>query len=593
MIETLLGQITEDEYCTLNTYRNYYAYEDDIEKCKEIPIRDVLVEWANSNVDLYQLLGNQLMLTKDFEFNKSTFELNNQLNYLLSSSSYKQDEIRNEYKPYKFFEAFRDWYNSAFPIQPYYWNMTKEQEEENSKNIEIKNSLVSLISTWSLAENKYTGDDFSIVLPNGKPYKIRSGCKPVKALGKIATAFDIPYFEDFRISHSLVHNQKRIKGTLTLSIHPLDYWTMSDNNCDWESCMSWRDQGGYRQGTVEMMNSPCVIVAYIAASENMRIDNSSTWNNKKWRQLFIVNKDVILGIKAYPFQNEELSISITKWIKELAETNMGWKYLSKEPQEWTSTTKFTNPKSLAHPFRIGFCSNNMYTDVGCLKSHPIYIGVDLVGTSVSAYDKCNFIEFNYSGASQCMCCGIVEPDLNGTEALVCTGCDTAIYCSECGDRIRRGEEYYVHGYKLCRYCYEDNVDVCTICEEDEFANDLHYITPFLKLTEETKEWIKETKMLSSQPIGWDLAALGCIDTDLRVCDNCIQGFSDKFLKPDCSTFHYRTRYSGTKIGFYLEDLNEEGLELLGYDLVNDFKNGKPQKKMVDEYFYDIQFIEKF
>ena len=76
----------------------------------------------------------------------------------------------------------------------------------------------------------------------------------MRVLSKIATAYNLPGFEDFRIAQSLVTNQANLKGYITLSIHPLDYMTMSDNNCGWDSCMSWQEEGCYRQGTVEMMN---------------------------------------------------------------------------------------------------------------------------------------------------------------------------------------------------------------------------------------------------------------------------------------------------------------------------------------------------
>ena len=90
-------------------------------------------------------------------------------------------------------------------------------------------------------------------------------------------------FEDFRIKHSRILSEKEFIGRLSLSIHPLDFMTMSDNDSDWSSCMSWRTCGSYRRGTVEMMNSPCVVVAYLSASKPMVLDRGShfKWNIKK------------------------------------------------------------------------------------------------------------------------------------------------------------------------------------------------------------------------------------------------------------------------------------------------------------------------
>ena len=72
-------------------------------------------------------------------------------------------------------------------------------------------------------------------------------------------------WEEIRLAHSQIFNTNKMTGTLCLSIHPLDYATASDNDNGWSSCMSWRDDGCYRMGTVEMMNSPMVICAYFAS----------------------------------------------------------------------------------------------------------------------------------------------------------------------------------------------------------------------------------------------------------------------------------------------------------------------------------------
>ena len=39
--------------------------------------------------------------------------------------------------------------------------------------------------------------------------------------------------------------------------------------------MSWADYGCYRQGTVEMMNSPLMVVAYLTAEEPMHMPGTA------------------------------------------------------------------------------------------------------------------------------------------------------------------------------------------------------------------------------------------------------------------------------------------------------------------------------
>ena len=94
-----------------------------------------------------------------------------------------------------------------------------------------------------------------------------------------------------------VQNFRKSSQKLTLSIHPLDYITMSDNECNWSSCMSWRNEGDYHAGTIEMMNSTCVVVAYIAQN-NETLENG--WNSKRWRQLFVIHPTCIIASCPYP-----------------------------------------------------------------------------------------------------------------------------------------------------------------------------------------------------------------------------------------------------------------------------------------------------
>ena len=148
-------------------------------------------------------------------------------------------------------------------------------------------NTLNLVNHRNLATNSYSiGEPFEVNLPDGKILKVQKGTKPLRVLAKMAQAFNLEGFEEFRLTHSRILNQKKMTGELCLSIHPMDFMTMSDNNSNWESCMSWSDYGCYRRGTVEMMNSECVVVAYLRAKEDMKVSEDLYWNNKKWRCWF-------------------------------------------------------------------------------------------------------------------------------------------------------------------------------------------------------------------------------------------------------------------------------------------------------------------
>ena len=117
---------------------------------------------------------------------------------------------------------------------------------------------------------------------------IEPGQKIIKTIQKVLNFYGYDMsnglFEEFRNKVSNITTSSNIKSNLVLSIHPIDYMTMSDNNCGWSSCMSWKNNGMYSDGTIEMMNSNMIIVAYLE-SDNPFIVNNHIIPNKSWRTL--------------------------------------------------------------------------------------------------------------------------------------------------------------------------------------------------------------------------------------------------------------------------------------------------------------------
>lgn len=600
MTEYLLDKITENEYSMLNAYREWYGWteaECDNNEPSQ-PIRTILTEWERSNQNLFTLLGNSLTISKEVEFSRSQDEIHRDMFKMVEEH---QKLGRCDREGWKFVREFYGWYSNHFPLHShFYWSeraLTPEELEENDRNVPIRDGLSELISISTLTANVFEGDEFSIPLPDGKSLKVRKGSKVIKTLGKLAEIFNIPYFEDFRICHSLVHNQKTVKGTLTLSIHPMDYWTMSDNNCGWESCMNWRDYGGYRHGTIEMMNSPYVVVAYLASEQNMGICRDYEWNSKKWRQLFIVNKDVILGVKPYPCKNEEITDTVMMWLKSLAKENMGWEYTSETPLKWTSTALFSNPADADDvQFRISFYSNHMYTDVGCMDFHPIFLGTDLYGEDIpkNNYATYPLLEINYSGAAQCINCGQIDPELGDESFLCCTTCESVVRCSECGDRINPHTAFYVGDYCLCDYCYNEHTTECEICGDVDFNDNFVDIRILPKLDDSKQEWAegirKKYYATDYRPKDPDYR-IGFTGFNESMCFNCYANFVNRYLKPDCKLHRYTTGY-GSHYFCYFEDLNEEGLEKLNCSYIaEDMKNGLTQEELIEKYWImEVEWI---
>lgn len=564
----MLNKITETEYKMMKLYRDWYGWQDEpAYSAPTMPIREVLTEWESANGTLYKLLGNNLKVSKEIEFKKSVSQLKDDISYALakyrSDWSEYPDRPRIERDARIFEKNYREWIKETYPThRERFWfdeELTEQQKEENRINLSIVDALQLLIGYTSLARNQYIGDEVTIILPDGKPYKIRSGCKPLKPLAKIAAAYNIEGFEDFRIVHSQILNQKSIKGELTLSIHPLDYWTMSDNNSGWSSCMSWEDTGGYRQGTVEMMNSPCVIVAYLAAKEPMSIGHNHEWNNKKWRCLMIADEQVIASVKNYPYSNDELTQTALTWIKELAEQNLGWKYWNESPIKYDVEDSYTNPNiEDATPFTMTFCCGHMYCDFGSSSNSYIYFKHDLDGADMpkNAWNNKVGLTFNYSGASQCMSCGELVDEFDDSSNLVCDRCEHICRCAECGERLYGDEYYSVEGATLCESCYNDLSVRCSWCDEDYFEDNvetLHVLMPthYMDINEYCEAVKPMTGFYKLEGYKHSIE-LG----QWTVCDECLKGIKERDLKPGASLFRYTDDCCSYRLGVYITDIKE-------------------------------------
>ncbi len=427
---SLIEKISERELKMFDRYRRNY-----VENCvgNPAPVETILSYWDFAKRGLYNLLGENLMIDKEIVSEKTEYEMEQRINDLLI------------YKKGEFVKAWQDFIYESF--------IRLSLDKENPEFVMYYN-MDRLMLPESLIYNTYNGETFFVNFPNGDKYKVQKGCKVSKALGKIADAFDIPGYEEFRIAHSQILNERKLKGTMTLSIHPLDYATMSDNNCDWSSCMSWEEGGEYRRGTVEMMNSTCVIIAYLNASEPMMLPGGESWSNKKWRELFIVNEDFICGIKGYPYWNRDLEKTALDWIKELAEKNWGVKYTDNLYKLDAPNDKCSvDIEELDRKVSFHLWTEAMYND--CYDIHYTYINKELAE---------DFIDICYSGYSECMWCGSVDNCFNYESNLVCTSCDNEMYCAHCGERIYPDDAYCINGEYYCEYCYND-FPRCDGCDE--------------------------------------------------------------------------------------------------------------------------------
>lgn len=382
---------------------------------------------------LNKLFKNQLIISTPISYSESLSDIMDHLDEFVYRDS-RCSRFIDLFKMHFQVPGYTSWQNSA-------WKRYQ--------------NIADLVSYKPLAENRISYD------MEINDWKFTKGTKTIKIIAKIAKSLKIGIEPDengisdleyFRRRHSLALNTKKLFGNLCLSIHPLDYMTMSDNSNGWSSCMSWEEAGEYRMGTVEMMNSHRVVVAYLASEDETLPIGGYNWNSKKWRSLFIVDPNFIANVKAYPYENENLTKEVMKKLAELA----GW--APQEPDEYSvynesDEESYINDKLI----KLYFNTDKMYNDFGSTTSflliNPEYSNSELINT-----------DYNYSGIAECMACGGIN--VSREDTLLCDNCDPSDYCMHCGERVDEDELIMLgDGTEVCSYCYDEETAADAITGE--------------------------------------------------------------------------------------------------------------------------------
>lgn len=412
---------------------------------KVAPLSYVLRFWNSAKSDLFSLFGDKLILKYPITYAQPVEDIiqecvdDPELYTLLG-------ELKTAFRS---FDLTADYYEYSFLFYL-------------DKLLPLKNSSVN--------------DSSYCVKYNGKEYKISPNTKVIRILGKMARDTKDPgiidLYEKLRIALSRHTNQKELHGNLCLSIHPFDYMTMSDNDSGWDSCMSWVEKGDYRAGTVEMMNSPYVVVAYVESEHKQAtFAGSITWNNKKWRELFLVTPNLITEIKPYPYINEFFTKETLRRLAAL-QPEVSFSEAFEMPIRKTFTYK---DKELA--FRPH--ANYMYNDFGLTVSKKHWALIN--ENNLDSWQTC----INYSGTMNCMSCGEgIDYESDYSNEVFCAPClgETTFVCDCCGRTVRNNNEssYWVGDRLICTDCYENYVMYDPILEEDVFSDDAYSLYLVIK-----------------------------------------------------------------------------------------------------------------
>ena len=451
----LVNKLTEKDKTLIANYINEHEVNEEF-----IGVDKWLQDWSHSNQRLYKLLGNQFMKEYDFSYTRNDDEMKSEL-VNLSNHLF----IKNYFhfvSEYIFCRKFGLTY-------------------------EIKRNFEDLAYlNRSFNNNGELNFPIKFKIEGRKTFQLQKGTKLLKVFYRIMEYFKEDYtfdkasFEDFKIKYSLLMNDKNVKGKMVLSIHPLDYMTMSDNASNWTSCMSWVEQGCYHLGTVEMMNSNNVLVAYLKTGKDdfyfkkgepakppeKEKDPNFFWNDKKWRVLTYITKDIIMSGKAYPYLNDDFCKFIIAKTRELAKENLNWNY-SFGPELY---------KDMIHIDGVRTIENQKYWR----KYHPKKYNIiwdtkamynDMLNADINYWCYRNKVNKNkiisVSGKATCLCCGKQATDLDeyndnyndrylGTDKIVCSDCSDKFFSCECCNA-----ELYTDRHTLFSVTKNRNINLCT------------------------------------------------------------------------------------------------------------------------------------
>lgn len=479
-----------------------------------IGLEAFLAHWNESKQRLYHLLGDNLIYKTDWKREKNFDDLRSQI----------YDQIVEKDSPIETFvssfdhalgDIIKTLKLETINTLPFLKltsskNLAKQKITHDFLERQSSSSFVDVEKGRIKVDRKAMNKKHDLVIPEGMT--------TLKAICKVMDFFDMPdsvkkLYEPFRLALSVIFNDKYLHGKVCLSIHPLDFMTMSDNSLNWNSCMTWVHDGCYHAGTVEMMNSNNVICCYLEGSEPF-IRKDLKWNNKKWRQLFYVTPQIICGGSTYPYHSIDLTTHVLNTVKELAEENLGWKY-QYGPEEYRDMINvdgiytMDREKTTTHSWdpatdrkRIIFDTKLMYNDFlnkskNSTKDYLCYRNNPKKNLVISVSGKCNCLSCNTPLTNNVKMHSYSYNDkYPNSGSLHCPKCAKNLECSSCGDS-QQPLIKLKNGKKCCLWCYL-SLKKCPCCGRIQSYPKFLFATEKISTEEDfdkklgiTKNWYRD------------------------------------------------------------------------------------------------------
>lgn len=162
--------------------------------------------------------------------------------------------------------------------------------------------------------------------------KFRAGDKISKCIGKILDLYDITPAEkdSILIKFSMLIQGVKAKGSAVLSIDPVDYITMSENNSNWESCHSM--SGCYRTGPFAYLQDGSTAISYAKPKDDCVFTygdgKTLAYSNKNWRQIVLFSKELKYAtqLRQYPYTSQANQSTVANIVMNVLNAKSGLNY---------------------------------------------------------------------------------------------------------------------------------------------------------------------------------------------------------------------------------------------------------------------------
>lgn len=173
-------------------------------------------------------------------------------------------------------------------------NMIYEQVKGLAKKYPAYSASILSFSRDEWADNCVGNHTENNSIHFAFPKICKNGAKPSKVLSKILDD------AQFDIDLSKILQNRTVKGSIEISIHPMDFITMSTNTHKWGSCMCIVD-GFNKIGGFSLMQDNVTTIAFLdkgVPAEYKTNFGAFSWNNKVFRQIIAIdfeNKGFVFG----------------------------------------------------------------------------------------------------------------------------------------------------------------------------------------------------------------------------------------------------------------------------------------------------------